>query len=507
MDFALLIRYVDVIFRELWQRKFLCLAGFAVVSFAVLVTGVYWPSKFETSATIFADNQNILKPLLAKQAAQSKVQNHTKVVRDMIQSPRILKTVIENVYGTASFESAEELGQSINRLRSKVTVGGIGAGYIKVSYSDSTSDDAYRVINEVVDVFIRASTDEQRTESREAFLFIDNQVKQYKDQLLLAEERLKVFRSQNFDGRDGDVDSSISRIRSQLEELKISIDEDKTAIGAIKEQLANESEYSSQKYKADVYGQRLESLESARNNLLLTYTEDYPDVVSLTYQIEDIRSAIKEAEANKKYGNARQETDQDAVLNPLYQELRSRLSQAQTGMQSKVKRLSALQGLMGKEYERRKRIAERGAEEAELTRDYTVTRRIYEDMLERKEKARLSMTLNIEGQGVTYRIQEPALPPLNPVGLRFMHFVLLGPIAGFLAIIGLAIVYIIVDQRVRFPERLQELEVSTLAVIPHIKTSFSKRVVRMDMIMCVALSIVIMAAYASLAFAAKLGMI
>ncbi|KZZ63305.1 hypothetical protein A3763_20995, partial [Oleiphilus sp. HI0128] len=385
------------IFRELWQRKFLCLFGFTVVSFAVLVTGIFWPSKFETSATIFADNQNILKPLLATQAAQSKVQNHTKVVRDMIQSPRILKTVVENVYGIDSFESAEELGQQINSLRSKVQVRGLGAGYIKVAYSDSTADDAYRVINEVVDVFIRASTDEQRTESREAFLFIDNQVKQYKDQLLLAEERLKNFRSQNFDGRDGDVDSSISRIRSQIEELKISIDEDETSIVAVQRQLSNESEFSSQKYKADVYGERLKSLEASRNNLLLTYTEDYPDVVSLTYQIEDIRDAMRQADANKNSDNDNSGAgnEQEAVLNPLYQELRSSLSNAITRKQTKEKRLSALRGLMDKEFDRRKRIAERGAEEAELTRDYTVTKRIYEDMLERKEKARLSMTLNV----------------------------------------------------------------------------------------------------------------
>jgi polysaccharide chain length determinant protein (PEP-CTERM system associated) len=507
MDFALLIRYVDVIFRELWQRKFLCLSGFALISFSVLVVGIFWPSKFETSATIFADNQNILKPLLDRQAAQSNVQNHTKVVRDTIQSPRILKSVVDNLYGDGSFESAEELGLAINNLRAKVVITGLGAGYIKISYSDSTAEESYRVINEVVDVFIRASTDEQRAESREAFLFIDNQVKQYKDQLLLAEERLKNFRSQNFDGRGGDVDTSISRIRSQIEELKIRIDEDKTAVKAIQAQLSNESEFSSQKYKADVYGDRLKSLEDTRNNLLLTYTDDYPDVVSLTYQIEDIRAAMREAvEINKARSDVVVD-EQEAVLNPLYQELRSRLSLAQTEMQTKEKRLGALQSLMDKEFERRKRIAERGAEEAELTRDYTVTKKIYEDMLERKEKARLSMTLNVEGQGVTYRIQEPPLPPLNPVGLRFLHFVLFGPIAGFLAVVGLAIAYIMVDQRIRFPERLQDLNVTTLAVIPHIKTSFTKRVMRIDMIICVVLSILILSAYVGLAFAAKVGMI
>ena len=176
-------------------------------------------------------------------------------------------------------------------------------------------------------------------------------------------------------------------------------------------------------------------------------------------------------------------------------------------MKAKEKRLAALEVLQEEEYERRKRIAERNAQEAELTRDYTVTKRIYEDMLERKEKARLSMTLNIEGQGVTYRIQEPALPPLNPKGLRFVHFVVLGPILGLLAVIGLIVAYVLVDQRIRFPERLNALNVPTLAVIPHVKTAFTKRVVRTDMIICMFLGVLIMAAYIGLAYASKTGLL
>ncbi|MFT6029675.1 MAG: hypothetical protein ACI8O8_001411, partial [Oleiphilaceae bacterium] len=75
MNYTLLKQYIDVVFREMWQRKFLCLFGFALISYSVLTIGIFWNSKFEVSTTIFADNQNILKPLLAEQAAQSQVQN------------------------------------------------------------------------------------------------------------------------------------------------------------------------------------------------------------------------------------------------------------------------------------------------------------------------------------------------------------------------------------------------------------------------------------------------
>ena len=506
MDFTLLVNYVNVVFRELWQRKFACLIGFALVSYIVLFIGMAWPSKFETTATIFADNQNILKPLLQNQAAQKKVQNATKVVRDTIHSPRILKTVVEKVYGD-DFESADELGQRINSLRNKVKVRGLGSSYIKISYSDSTSEKAYKVINTVVDVFIREAAEEQRSESREAFLFIDNQVKQYKDQLVFAEQKLKDFHSDNFDGRDGDVDGSIARLRQQIEDLRISIDEDETTKKSIETQLLDENEFASTRYKADVYSLRLEELQSRLSGMLLTYTEDYPDVVSLKYQIDDVKQTIKEAQVKELAGRSSVVAEDDKILNPLYQELRSRLAIVTTDQQAKQKRLQAFNGLLSKEYERRKRIAERGAEEAELTRDYNVTKKIYEDMLERKEKARLSMTLNVEGQGISYRVHEPALPPLNPTGLRFLHFVMIGPFLGLFAIIGLAIVYVFLDPRITFPDRLNDFGVPVLAVVPHLYTPVTQRVVRTDVLLCIGVGLLILSAYVGLAYASKIGLI
>lgn len=508
MDLSLLFRYIEVVVREAWQRKFLCMLGFTVISFAVLVVGMAWPSKFETSATIFADNQNILRPLLNNQAAQPNVQEQSRIVREKILSPSILKRVVDTVYSADYFDSAEALGQEINKLRNRLKIEGLGSSYIKVSYADSTSESAYRMINAVIDVFIKSSSEDQRSESREAFLFIDNQVKQYKDQLLQAEERLKQFRSSGFDGRDGDVNARINTLRAQIEELKISIDEDRSAIGSLERQLANESEFSSTRQRADAFTQRLAELESSLANLLLTYTNDYPDVISVKSQIEDIKNKIKDAESSSRSNTTVAIIrDEAAILNPLYQELRSRLSQTRTNMQGKEKRIIALNDMMAQENDRRKRIAERAAEEAELTRDYSVTMRIYEDMLERKERARLSMTLNVEGQGVTYRIQEPALPPLHPVGLRFLHFVALGPFAGFIFVIGLLVLYVLMDSRIRFPERLSNLNVPVLAVVPHIHTPFTKRMRRWDMVVYIFFSLLIMAAYVSLAFASKLGFI
>ena len=139
-----------------------------------------WPLKFETSATIHADNQNILGPLLAEQARQSKVDDRTKIVREKLYSPRLLTKVAKKLYGVKTEETPISMANYVSELRTRLIVKSLGSGYISVDFSATSAEEAYRGLNTIIDVFIRGSSEEQREESREAFLFIDNQVKQYK---------------------------------------------------------------------------------------------------------------------------------------------------------------------------------------------------------------------------------------------------------------------------------------------------------------------------------------
>ena len=287
-----------------------------------------------------------------------------------------------------------------------------------------------------------------------------------------------------------------------MDELRIRIDEDRTIIRELEGQLTKEKKYSPTKRVVSAYIKRLKSLESRLQDLLLNYTEDYPDVVSVRQQIQDLKEEIETA---KTEGNTLQATPEEVELNPIYVELRSGLSKANTSIRTKRKRISVLEDLLEKEFDRRKRVAARGADEAELTRDYRVTKKIYEDMLERKEKARLSMTLNIEGQGVTYRVQDPPLPPRKPTGLRFLHFVLLGPLLGMLVIIGFTVALVLVDPRIRFPSRLEEIDVPFLGLVPHISTGLTKRLRKSDFILVAVSSLLILALYVCLAAAFRFG--
>src|SRR5690606_11879896 len=125
-----------------------------------------------------------------------------------------------------------------------------------------------------------------------------------------------------------------------------------------------------------------------------------------------------------------------------------------------------------------------------------------EEMLQRKESARLSMTLDIEGQGVTYKIQDPANFPLEPTGLKFIHFALVGPFLGLMAPIGLLFTFVLLDPHIRSARSLQEQlpeGIDIMGVVPHYHTPLSERLLRKDMLLLLGLCILAMAIYISMA--------
>jgi uncharacterized protein involved in exopolysaccharide biosynthesis len=184
--------------------------------------------------------------------------------------------------------------------------------------------------------------------------------------------------------------------------------------------------------------------------LLLSYQESYPDIISLRAQIADLDTSIEKMQSSGAvFGNS------DKVQNPLYEELRKQLADSDVNLRTQKRRMQSLLSLQEQEYARQQRIAANQAQLSELTRDYNVTKKVYEEMLQRKEAARLSMTLDIEGQGVSYRIQEPASFPLKPSGITFIHFVILGPIVGLILSLGLLVAYVLFDPHFRSARTLQ----------------------------------------------------
>lgn len=511
MDPQYIQEFLAALVREISRKRLLAMFTLCTASLATLCVGLVWPLKYETSATLYVDEKNIIEPLLEGQAEVQEV-NQAAEAKEKIYTRRILEKVAIEAGLIDEKADSKELAGVINRLSggalgfdTGIQISSSGKNYINLSYKDDNPEVSFNVINALIGAFMRSIAETKRIESRGAFDFIESQVDGYKQQLKQAEERLKNFNSDNRDGTEEVVRDRIAGLRSEIEELNLTIDGLNSRYNTIKNQMDNESAYLSVRSKTDVYRQRIQEAQSRLENMLISLTETHPDVINLKLQIEDHKTAIKEIEQQEASKTASERNDQIGI-NPLFEELRSNLAETEIQRNAATHRRKALQRLLEQEYQRSERLATRQAQLAELTRDYNVTRELYEDMLSRREKARLSMTLDIEGQGISYKVHEPPTFPLAPTGLNVHHFMLGAPLIGLLAPIGLIGLFIFLDPRVRLPSDLGMIEgAQLLAIAGPLKNNVSSNSMRKDTAIAIIMLIASIIVYAWITFTRVLG--
>lgn len=457
----------------LYRRKILVVAFMAIV-LAFTIAGLVWPKGYTASTTIVVDERNIIQPLMQGAAVTTEVTDRARLAREIIFGQKIMNQLLAGTGEVPKDADAIELDKYIKRLQKRTTITNLGRNLIRIDYRDDDSERAYTITKRLAELFISESIAGKAAESQAAFEFIDKQAQEYHQKLTRAEEALKEFRSANLDaqpGTDADISTRLNTLQTRIEDATRELRETEIRKTSLEKQLSGEAETASAVSRENQYRARIAELQSQLDTLRLSYHDTYPDIVRLRHQIEDLNDAISAERQRRESARAsgRPVIDDTVLNNPMYQQLRRELSQTQVQIDTLAARIAQARSQLQNEVERGKRVQGGAAQLAELTRDYQVNREIYQDLLRRRENARVSMNLDKENQGLTFKIQEPATRPLHPSGLRFWHFMALGVMLGVGIPLGLLYAQLQIDPRVRIAALLPDRhQLPLLATIPRL---------------------------------------
>ena len=465
-----------------------------------MTLGYVTPKSYTSQAVLYADQSNILQPLLRGKAEMTQL-DRINEAREMMQSRSFLEQIALDTGLIRGGETDGVRNGKISTLRKQVGIRVSNRNFLELSYTSGSPDESFQVLSAVLNRFVERTVRKKRSESQGAFEFIDSQVKTYQRQLEEAEQRLKEFKFGNQDGTEGSVLARIEGLRRDIENLKLEIQQTESEVQLTRRQLDNEQPVrritiDPGKSSAE---RRLANMRQELDSLLLRYHERHPDVVSVQDQIADLKKRVSTQTDDDRDGGVT-----EVMENPVYENLKIQLSDSTTRLTVQKNRLASLERLLEESFERSQRVAENQAELSELTRDYDVTRGVYEDMLQRREKARLSMTLDVQGEGVSYKIQEPASYPTHWDGLQLYQVGLAGPFLGSAMVLGLLVMLVMFDQRLRSPRALQLAlpeSIPVLTTIPHYRSTWKDRLLRKDVLtILIALAIFMVAYLAVLVF-------
>lgn len=457
---------------------------FVVISMSVLGIGLVWPKVYVSYTTLLVGEQNIIDPLMQGAAVTTNVRERVRIAQELLFSRRVLDEIVKAGGWLDKDLSAIDQEQIADEIKKRTQISNVGSNLLRVEYRDSSPERAFRVTKAYGEMFISGTVVAKERESREAFEFIDRQVREYHDKLTGVEARIKEFRSTNPDARPASetaVNERINNMLTSVETTTLELREAKIRRESLEKQLSGEAEISVSMSKEGQLRTRIAELQAELENLLLSYQESYPDVVRARQQIEELKTAIVQDRKRREEAKAlakkrgRSYVDEGIANNPLYQQLRSELARTKTTIETLTARLSENRRRLNAEMDRARRIHGGEAAMQELTRDYQVNREIYQDLLRRRENARVSMNLDRSRQDSSVRIQEPAFMPIKPTGLRFLHFAVGGILLGFVVPIGALYGFQQVDPRIRMRDQIgKDLSLPVISVVSHLSTPTEK---------------------------------
>jgi polysaccharide chain length determinant protein (PEP-CTERM system associated) len=464
---------IQLLMKEGKRRLVLLAALFSLVAIVALGVGLSLPKKWDASATLLVEESNVIKPLLEGRAFQQSLADQTSVVTQVVMSKKILREIL--AFGgwirpsPAPQPDPRQEEQLLTKLKGRIHIDSPRDGLIRLSYNDSDQQRSYKIANRIAEIYVREATESKERESREAFDFIDGQVKEYGQKLIESHEKVLAY----YRGEETPQAPAPDPERPAPPRPKAS-----SAGGSELAQLrAEEATLSAQLGKAapprlspaetrqaeERARARVVDLQAQLDRMLVSYTDEHPDVRRLKRELAAAQEEMARAE---QAGNERR-TAADAA-SALDDQV---AAAARLRLEAVRKRIAQLTGKPVVHHHSTAAVSVSAAERvdpelrgvgtniklSELLRQYESTRDIYQDLLKRRENARVSMVLDAERRGLTLRIQEAAEMPITPSSLRLMHLTLIGLVFAALVPIGILFAIVSLDRRVRSPIQIEKI--------------------------------------------------
>ena len=447
---------IKFIVNSVWQRRFsalavawfVCLAGWTVVA--------TMPNAYTSSARIFIDTSNILRPLLKGILVESDIDAELDLMKRMLTSRSSLSNVARLTDLDLTVSTPQQMEALLDSLKSRIGVNSKGAKLLTLSFTDSDPVRARDVTQALITTFIEMNLGHGREDIDAASRFLDSQIANYERQLQEAEKRLVTFKHEKL-SKLPDQGSARQRIASLKEEL----DTAQTALRKATSQrdlLRQQSETPGGIVKRSYREELQQSLRELRSR----YTDRHPEVIGLRRKIEALSEApegFPQTDAGPELAmtDRSQEPPNDpAFASAAVKEVNFDLVQLETDIAFYKRRIARTRQ---ETVELERALSEIPATEAELTklnRDYDVLKSQFTDLVNRREQASISRESYSRDSDVKFRILESPRVPGSPAGPSRSLLLMISLFGGMGAGVVFALLLGIINEAASDPKQLQQ---------------------------------------------------
>jgi polysaccharide chain length determinant protein (PEP-CTERM system associated) len=425
------------------------------VAWAVCVIGwlgvMLVPNQFQAVSMIYVDTDTMMAPLLKDLTVTTDPQQQVSVMLNTLLSRPNLEQVIHLTNPKANGLSSAEMARQVQNLQDNIAIRPLSTkNLFQLSFTDKDPDKGLNVAQTLLSIFVDSNIGNKRQDLEGAQSFLDTKVNEYETLVRQAEQRRTAFKQANLEVLSNTI--TPDQARKQVEDARQQLNGAQAQLSSLRGQLASIPKIiyidgpgplvlgTGNTPTGGSLFQQLAAAKQALVDLKSRYTDDHPDVIALKRTIAQLQTELSAMPAS---GSGAQGSGSQSIPNPVYTQTQSKLSDAQTMVALQAQKLSEAQANMDRALKMSSKAIEISAQFANLDRDYDLVHKTYQELLARRESAKLSQSVNDEQSSINVKIVEPPKKAAFPVApnrpLLNSAVILIGLLAGIATAIALSI--------------------------------------------------------------------
>ena len=425
----------------------ICVVGWVAVAFI--------PNQFRAVSKIYVDTDTMMAPLLQGLTVSTDPNQQVSVMLNTLLTRPNLEQVVHLTNPDADRLSSSDMANAVQHLLDNISISPLGTkNLFEFSVADNDPNKSLSIAQSLLSIFVDSNIGDKRRDLEGAQTFLDTKIAEYEVLLKQAEQRRADFRQANMD-----VLSSAAvtpeQANAQVQAARLALGAAQARLSSLHAQLAGIPKViyidgpgpivigsSTGNYvNTGNGGSLLQRLAEAKQSLLelqSRYTDDHPDVKAVKREIAELQAELAATPPVGTQGSGNQ-----SVPNPVYVQTQSKLSDAMTEVAFQAHQLSEAIASLDNAKKTTSAAIAIETKFASFDRDYDLIHKTYQDLLARRESARLSQSVNDQQSTITVRVIEPPKKAPFPVApnrplLNSLVF-LVGLAGGLAAAIGLSI--------------------------------------------------------------------
>lgn len=463
-----------------WRHRYLLVIPPLLMPFIGLGIGMMTPRVYDSHTSFLIQESAKLNPFLKDLSVETQIQQRMKALNTLLHSRHILQQVAEQQGLVGPEDSAAKRDSVIAQLSSRLTVNLYGKDLINIQYRSPTREKMASILTNVREVFINQLLAPERSSVSNSEQFLLNQLNRQRHILDQSEQALSDFKSRNVMQLPGLLNANVSEIGN----LKRLIAEKETELAG--QEGVQKSLHKQLLHTNPIVGileKEMIQVKSDLVNLTARYTEKHSQVITARKRLERLENerqelitllqSVESIEALERLWQASGVSVPNEAGSRENMLILSQIQEIESGKARYNRLKQELASLRKQQSDMLQLINSSGDTEQtllRLSRDLEVQRKVYRELLDRYERAKITGALGAYEQRDRIKIIDKAFEPSAPSNLSSMIFALAGLVSGLALGSGVAILLEVSDSRLRYITDVQEIAgVPVLSRLPRIK--------------------------------------